>query len=160
MRFEIAMLALCVASLLPISASAQRPSDVGTCEVLVRQGVQIPHGDPILLTEPFTVTVAKGPGTGSWFNPIVTIEVVVPFDQGVGLDGYSQIVVQTYNQFAADRTIPADFIIPLLANRDDTVPAVVFATVSEPLNPSGRKTRDTECEAEFYLEAPSPPLQP
>jgi hypothetical protein len=138
MRIRIAMMNLCLAVLLPLSA-ASKPPVAAACEVLVPDTVT-PGVD-------FEVTVARSPSyPGQWFSPTVTVEVVAPVIATVlGPNSWSQTVTQTFLGLGGSNDATATFFIPAGLSVDMAGGLNVFATVSEPINKN--KSRVSYCEA-------------
>lgn len=139
MRIMTTMMNICMALLLPMSATAKQPVADG-CEILV--------ASTIAPDSPFTVTVAKKPAyPGQWVAPEVSVEVTAPLNADLepGPNSYSQTVDQQIDGLGGSNHAIATFIIPAFSNLDLTGAVHVFATVAEPVNKG--KSVNTYCES-------------
>ena len=98
---------------------------------------------PGLRASKFDVVVR--PGTGQWFKPTVTVEVVVPVNAtNTGPNAYSQVVTQTFAGLGQPNVSRASFFIPDYLSVDLNSSVHVFASVSQPVNRG--KSIETQCE--------------
>lgn len=142
MRYRTAILNICLALLIPLSAAAKPPKGPvpGGCELLLAPAVS-----PGI---PFTVTVVRVPSyPGQWFAPEITVEISVPVNPDItpGPNSYNQSVTQRIDGLGGSNDATADFVIPSFTNLvfEDVN---VFATVSEPVRKNKLSVLAT-CEA-------------
>ena len=139
MRTRTALLNICLALLIPLTAGAKKPES---------EECQLEVASPVSPGIGFEVVVRPAPGAGPWTAPTVDVEVSLPInsppDLGTSPDAYSQIVMQTFD--GRPESASAFFIIPEPGYLDlDTGRNVeVFATVSEPVNRG--KSVESFCE--------------
>lgn len=143
MNFKTAIPNICLAVLIPLSATAKPPVP-GDCELFVASGV-----NPDM---PFTVTVARGDAyPGQWLSPTVMVEIDVPLQEpSAGVVNpnpvsYSQNVTQTLEGLGLPNTVDTKFVIPELPNLVSGGSVNISATISEPLN-KNKQTVTAICE--------------
>lgn len=145
-------LMLCTAALMPVSAAAVPPETDG-CAVAIDNAVP-PQPVEVVPGVPFDVVVRPQPGSGQWFSPTITVEVVAvplgPPEPPASPESWSQTVTQSFggglggpNKATAQLLIPYDPVNANVPVFDYGQPATVTATVSEPL--SNRKYRVAVC---------------
>ena len=128
------ILSVCMALLIPLTASAKKPASI---ECMISAPVSVATGTS------FEVVVR--PGTGQWFKPTVTVEVVVPVNAtNTSPNAYSQVVTQTFGGLGQPNVSRASFFIPDYLSVDLNSSVHVFASVSQPVNRG--KSIETQCE--------------
>lgn len=134
MRTKTMILSICMAMLIPLTATAKKPAP-SECRIVAE--------NPVSTNRSFEVVVR--PGSGQWFRPTVSVEVVVPVNSTItGPDTYSQTVTQTFGGLGQPNIARAIFYIPDSLSIDLSRSVDVFATVLQPVNRV--KSIESQCE--------------
>lgn len=138
MRVTTTVLSICMALLIPFSVAAKKPESE-VCNIAV-----------VYTDLAFEVRVR--PSSGQWFQPTVSVEMVLPLMEFSTPGTYSQIVTQEFDGLGIPNNALAFFAIPpetRYLNVDLMGTFNVFATVSEPVNKG--KSIETHCETSVSL---------
>jgi hypothetical protein len=123
-----------MALLIPLTAIAKKPVPI-ECKIAA--------DSPVATNNSFDVVVR--PGSGQWFRPTVTVEVIVPvIPTFTGPNTYSQTVTQTFAGQGQPNVARASFFIPDRLSIDLNGSVNVFATVSQPV--SRGRSIESQCE--------------
>ena len=149
MKTKSAILCICLALLIPLSAAAKPPK-------LVADGCMVFVAGNVNPTTPFTVTVSRlDKYPGQWVSPEVSVEITVPLQNPLPPGttnpnpvSYKQSVTQAFDGLGATNDAEALFVVPLLPNLQPAGVVDVTATVVEKLR---KKKIGATCSATTQL---------